>query len=257
MASLLQKLPAILVLCALLAIFLSLRKDANKPAIRLWIVAWGFILLHFLAQVWESDPGWPGRLFSTLDLGGLELAGVVFIASMAQALVEPPWSRRTFLLIVGVPVGLTAVLSGAAFNQYWMYVACLATIFVAAPIVLLVRSGSALCSKLLAAVLLGVGLWAIYGAIHHSYDNGDLAMLREAGVDVVWVPSEAEVYPPGFQTYVTVEEVTQPLEGAASSRARRGHEPGRSSARWRRRQDLRRAASGLALGPAHQGVQNA
>src|SRR5947207_15314450 len=29
----------------------------------------------------------------------------------------------------------------------------------------------------------------------------DLAMLKDAGVDVVWTPSDTDVYPTGFQTY--------------------------------------------------------
>jgi len=43
----------------------------------------------------------------------------------------------------------------------------------------------------------------------------DLELLRAADVDLVWAPPVSEVYPPGFQTYVTVEEVTRVLEGAA------------------------------------------
>jgi pantoate--beta-alanine ligase len=43
----------------------------------------------------------------------------------------------------------------------------------------------------------------------------DLALLREAGVELVWTPTPDLVYPPGYQTYVEVEEVTRPLEGAA------------------------------------------
>jgi pantoate--beta-alanine ligase len=42
----------------------------------------------------------------------------------------------------------------------------------------------------------------------------DLQLLSEAGVDVVWMPPPEAVYPSGFQTWVTVENVTQPLEGA-------------------------------------------
>jgi pantoate--beta-alanine ligase len=43
----------------------------------------------------------------------------------------------------------------------------------------------------------------------------DLDLLKREGVDVVLVPGVEEIYPKRFQTYVTVEEVTQGLEGAA------------------------------------------
>ncbi len=41
----------------------------------------------------------------------------------------------------------------------------------------------------------------------------DLARLREAGVEAVYLPSAVEMYPPGFQTYVDVEQITERLEG--------------------------------------------
>jgi pantoate--beta-alanine ligase len=43
----------------------------------------------------------------------------------------------------------------------------------------------------------------------------DLAMLADAGVDMVWTPDSDTVYPPNFQTHVDVTQITAPLEGAS------------------------------------------
>ena len=41
----------------------------------------------------------------------------------------------------------------------------------------------------------------------------DLRLLEELGTDLVLAPRADEVYPEGFQTHVTVEQVAEPLEG--------------------------------------------
>src|SRR4051812_46738842 len=43
----------------------------------------------------------------------------------------------------------------------------------------------------------------------------DLATFEAAGVDIVFAPDAPEIYPPGFDTVVSVGAVAQPLEGAA------------------------------------------
>ena len=41
----------------------------------------------------------------------------------------------------------------------------------------------------------------------------DLQLCRNAGANLVYVPEVPALYPPGFQTWVTVEEISKPLEG--------------------------------------------
>jgi pantoate--beta-alanine ligase len=52
--------------------------------------------------------------------------------------------------------------------------------------------------------------------------NRDLDLLRGEGVDVVFVPSDDEMYPPEFSSWVDVEKVTEQLEGASRPRHFRG-----------------------------------
>jgi pantoate--beta-alanine ligase len=46
-----------------------------------------------------------------------------------------------------------------------------------------------------------------------SDEERDAGLAEEAGVDFLFSPGFAELYPPGFQTWVEVEELSRPLEG--------------------------------------------
>jgi pantoate--beta-alanine ligase len=45
--------------------------------------------------------------------------------------------------------------------------------------------------------------------------NRDLELLREGGVDIVFVPSDNQMYSPEFSTWVDVEKISERLEGAS------------------------------------------
>jgi pantoate--beta-alanine ligase len=42
----------------------------------------------------------------------------------------------------------------------------------------------------------------------------DMLMLEDEKIDLLWTPLAEELYPPGYQTWVTVESLSKPLEGA-------------------------------------------
>jgi pantoate--beta-alanine ligase len=47
----------------------------------------------------------------------------------------------------------------------------------------------------------------------------DLKMLKKEKVDLVWTPTQNDIYPPDFQTYIQVEDISTLLEG----KSRPGH----------------------------------
>src|SRR4030042_934346 len=53
-----------------------------------------------------------------------------------------------------------------------------------------------------------------FGAYPRDPDR-DLELLRKERTDIVFVPSDDEMYPPGFNSWVDVEKVTERLEGAS------------------------------------------
>ena len=53
-----------------------------------------------------------------------------------------------------------------------------------------------------------------FGAYPRDLDR-DLELLQREGTDIVFVPLDEEVYPPGFSSWVDVGKVTEKLEGAS------------------------------------------
>ena len=79
----------------------------------------------------------------------------------------------------------------------------------------LVRAAKAECASVVVSIFVNpsqFGPKEDLGAYPRDLQR-DLQLLEAEGADLIWAPPVEAMYPPGYQTWVTVEEVTQPLEG--------------------------------------------
>jgi pantoate--beta-alanine ligase len=79
----------------------------------------------------------------------------------------------------------------------------------------LVRSARAACDRVGASIFVNPSQFGPDEDLN-SYPRDlerDLALLQSLNVDLVWAPPPEVVYPPGFQTWITVEEISKGLEG--------------------------------------------
>jgi len=80
----------------------------------------------------------------------------------------------------------------------------------------LVREAAARCESVVASIFVNPSQFAPtedLAAYPRDLDR-DLEFLEREGVALVFAPDENEMYPKGFDTWVTVEELTKGLEGA-------------------------------------------
>jgi signal transduction histidine kinase len=175
--SLLDKLPTILVLFVLVGIFLSLRKHAPSARTRLWVYAWALIFLHFFIQAFETHSGVFEQILDSIDLGALELSGMVFVTSMTQA-VEDRKTRRTMLLVLSVPTAFHAVAATFDWHIYPLMAAALGAIFISCAFFALRTHPRPKADAIaMSAVLAIVAVWAIHDQLRGSADLGANAIL--------------------------------------------------------------------------------
>ncbi len=79
----------------------------------------------------------------------------------------------------------------------------------------LIRKSKEFCDVTVVSVFVNPSQFAPnedFAAYPRDFER-DKELLISEGVDFVFIPSEREIYPHSFQTYVTVEEITSKLEG--------------------------------------------
>ena len=177
MNSLLDKLPTILVLFVLVGIFLSLRKHAPSARIRLWTYAWALIFLHFFIQAFETHTGTLENILESIDIGSLELSGVVFVVSMTLA-VEDRRKRLMLLAVLAVPTAFHAVAAVFDWHVYGLMTLALGTIFFGGAAFALRNFPNTKPYAIGIAIILAfTGIWTMHDQLLGSADLGINAIL--------------------------------------------------------------------------------
>lgn len=103
MLALPEALPIIVVIAILVGALLSVHKHGPAQRVRLWAYAWALTFLHFTARGIETHSGTLERVIEGVDVGALELAAIVFLASLAFK-EEDSRGRKAFLGALGLPL---------------------------------------------------------------------------------------------------------------------------------------------------------
>ena len=177
MASLLDKLPTILVLAVLVGIFLSLRAHVPSARTRLWAYAWGLIFLHFFIQAFETHAGTIENIFESIDIVALELSAIVFTVSMSRA-VEDRRKRSAYLLVGCIPTAFHGTAAVFGWNMRYAMAAALAILFFGATY-FAIRAYNKLrvYTVAIAVLFAGIGAWAVRAQLHGNADFGITAIL--------------------------------------------------------------------------------
>jgi len=175
--SFLDKLPTILTLAVLVGIFLALRKHSPAQRVRLWTFAWVLVFVHFLIKVFETHAGFTENLVESVDLGALELSGVVFVVSMMQAIVDR-WRRVLLLACLVVPTAFHAVVATSDWRLRGLEMLALAILTAAGAIFVAREIGwKSPLGISLAALVVGAGVWALLDQWHGNPEIGIVAIL--------------------------------------------------------------------------------
>jgi two-component system, NtrC family, sensor kinase len=176
MASLLDKLPTILVLAVMVGIFVALRRHVKSARLQLWIAAWGLVFIHFFVQIFEPEQADPAPWIAFIDLGCLQLSALFFIASLTSFFAD---MRLTvsLLLVTGIPA--LAYIGGESYNVAArpLYIASLAVIFYGGPAFVVLTRKLTVEFLYWAPLVVIAGTVSIYYAWHGNFDFGYIALL--------------------------------------------------------------------------------
>jgi signal transduction histidine kinase len=176
-ASILDRLPSILVLAVLVGIFVSVRRHSPSPRIHLWIIAWMLVFVHFFVQVFEVHTGLLEGIIESIDVGALEIAGILFAISMSS-MAEDIRLRRLLAFVLIIPVAFYTVGATLEWRANWILACALGFVFLAGiTFQLFVYRRTSLFHICISLVLAAAGIWSVVAQLRGNSDPGETCIL--------------------------------------------------------------------------------
>lgn len=177
MSPILDRLPSILVLAVLVGIFISIRKHSPSPRIHLWIFSWTLVFIHFFVQVFEVHTGLVEGIIESIDIGALEIAGILFAISMSIT-AEDSRLRRVLAFVLIVPVVFYTVAATLGWRANWFLAGALAFIFfVGITFQLFAYHRTSLFHMCISLVVAAAGIWSVAAQSRGNSDPGEMCLL--------------------------------------------------------------------------------
>jgi len=79
-----SSIPHLIAFAALAFVFWSMLRHHARRHVNSWLLAWTFVLLHFIAQLFNFGHGFWGTVLATISLLTLDLAGIAFVHAASR-----------------------------------------------------------------------------------------------------------------------------------------------------------------------------
>ena len=140
----------------------ALSRDSPSPRVRVWTYAWALAFLHFFARAFENHTGFSEKVIESIDLGSVQLSGIVFLSSVAFE-NDNRRKRFTLLLLVAIPMVLHPFFFTLHLGMPWAPAGLIALVFVGgAAFALKDFQRRPLSSGSMALALIALGLLSSY-----------------------------------------------------------------------------------------------
>lgn len=166
----LSKLPTVVLLGVLVAIFAALLKQNRTFRFRLWFLGWTIIFTRFLLQMVWRPLGLAVSTYSALDIASVQIAGIIFMVSVS-ALAETKW-RNLYFIYFGGSVTVYAYCLTNNVTSPWVYLAILLFMSVIPSAALLRFAGVNRWNILMLAIAWAIIIWSIWKAFQGRSDLG-------------------------------------------------------------------------------------